>query len=109
MASRVIAMVDGRLAAAGDSASIRAAFTDIPYRVRIDSDVPRKLGSALLEQDVIRSVEVINDTLHIQTDDLGDLGRMLAPLARDLDIRLTMVQPEDLSLESVFRYLVHGR
>ncbi|MDH3607097.1 MAG: ABC transporter ATP-binding protein [Acidimicrobiia bacterium] len=109
MANRVIAMVDGRLAAAGDAAAIRAAFTDIPYRVRIDSDVPRRLGSALLEQDVIRSVEVINDTLHIQTDDLGDLGRMLAPLARDLDIRLTMVQPEDLSLESVFRYLVHGR
>jgi len=109
MAARVIAMVDGRLAAAGDSAAIRAAFTDIPYRVRIDSDVPRKLGSALLAQQVIRSVEVIDDTLHVQTDDLGDLGRLLPSLAQSLDVRLTMVQPEDLSLESVFRYLVHGR
>lgn len=109
MAARVIAMVDGRLAAAGDSAAIRAAFTDIPYRVRIDSDVPRKLGSALLAQQVIRSVEVIDDTLHVQTDDLGDLGRLLPTLAQSLDVRLTMVQPEDLSLESVFRYLVHGR
>jgi len=109
MAARVIAMVDGRLAAAGDSAAIRAAFTDIPYRVRIDSDVPRKLGSALLAQHVIRSVEVIDDTLHVQTDDLGHLGRLLPSLAQSLDVRLTMVQPEDLSLESVFRYLVHGR
>jgi ABC-2 type transport system ATP-binding protein len=109
MASRVIAMVDGRLAAAGDSAAIRAAFTDIPYRVRIDSDEPRKLGSALLGRDVIRSVEVIDETLHVQTDDLGDLGRLLPSLAQSLDIRLTTVQPEDLSLESVFRYLVHGR
>ena len=109
MATRVIAMVDGRLAAAGDSAAIRAAFTDIPYKVRIDADVPRKLGSALLGKDVIRSVEVVDDTLHVQTEDLGDLGRLLPPLAQSLDIRLTMVQPEDLSLESVFRYLVHGR
>ena len=109
MANRVIAMVDGRLAAAGDSAAIRAAFTDIPYRVRIDADVPRKLGSALLSQDVIRSVEVIDQTIHVQTDDLGNLGRMLPSLAQSLDVRLTLVQPEDLSLESVFRYLVHGR
>ncbi|NNC93322.1 MAG: ABC transporter ATP-binding protein, partial [Acidimicrobiia bacterium] len=109
MANRVIAMVDGRLAAAGDSAAIRAAFTDIPYRVRIDSDTPRQLGSALLGQDVIRSVEVLDGTLHVQTDDLGNLGRLLPSLAQSLDIRLTMVQPEDLSLESVFRYLVHGQ
>ena len=109
MANRVIAMVDGRLAAAGDSAAIRAAFTDIPYRVRIDADVPRRLGSALLGEEVIRSVEVIDETLHVQTDDLGNLGRLLPSLARSLDVRLTMVQPEDLSLESVFRYLVHGK
>ena len=109
LATRVIAMVDGRLAAAGDTAAIRAAFTDIPYRVRIDADIPRKLGSALLGEDVIRSVEVIDETLHVQTDDLGDLGRLLPSLAQSLDVRLTMVQPEDLSLESVFRYLVHGK
>ena len=109
MATRIIAMVDGRLAAAGDSSAIRAAFTDIPYRVRIDADTPRKLGSALLNHSVIRSVEVLDDILHVQTRDLGDLGRLLPTLARDLDVRLTMVQPEDLSLESVFRYLVHGK
>ena len=109
MATRIIAMVDGRLAAAGDPSAIRAAFTDIPYRVRIDADTPRKLGSALLNHSVIRSVEVLDDILHVQTRDLGDLGRLLPTLARDLDVRLTMVQPEDLSLESVFRYLVHGK
>jgi hypothetical protein len=54
-------------------------------------------------------VEVLDDILHVQTRDLGDLGRLLPTLARDLDVRLTMVQPEDLSLESVFRYLVHGK
>jgi ABC-2 type transport system ATP-binding protein len=63
----------------------------------------------LLGQDVIRSVEVVGETLHVQTDDLGNLGRLLPSLALSLDVRLTMVQPEDLSLESVFRYLVHGK
>ena len=38
MSDRVIAIVDGRLAAAGDVAAIREAMTDIPYRVRIESD-----------------------------------------------------------------------
>ena len=109
MATRVIAMVDGRLAAAGDAAAIRAAFTDIPYRVRIDADAPRLLGSALLGEEAIRSVEVVGDTLHVQTLDLWELGHRLPSLAQSLDIRLTMVQPEDLSLESVFRYLVHGK
>ena len=109
LATRVIAMVDGRLAAAGDAAAIRAAFTDIPYRVRIDADDPRRLGSALFEANIISSIEMADESLHVQTDDLRGLGRSLPGLARDLDVRLTVVQPEDLSLESVFRYLVHRR
>lgn len=109
LATRVIAMVDGRLAAAGDSAAIRAAFTDIPYRVRIEADEPRRLGAALFGKDVISSIEVDGETLHVQTDDLRGLGTVLPHLAKDLDMRLTAMQPEDMSLESVFRYLVHGK
>lgn len=109
LATRVIAIVDGRLAAAGDAAAIRAAFTDIPYRVRIEADEPRRLGAALFEKDVISSIEVEYGVLHVQTEDLRGLGSVLPHLARDLDMRLTAMQPEDMSLESVFRYLVHGK
>jgi ABC-2 type transport system ATP-binding protein len=41
MAGRVIAMVDGRLAAAGSVADLRTAMTDIPRRIRIDTSDPR--------------------------------------------------------------------
>ncbi len=44
MTDRVIAMVDGKLAAAGDIAAIRAAMAHIPYRVVVDADDVRSLG-----------------------------------------------------------------
>ena len=109
MADRVLAMVDGKLAAAGDIAAIRAAMSDIPFVVRIDADVPRRLGSALLGTEYVRSISVDGSTLHVETDDLAALGGGLATLARDLEVRLTRMEPEDESLESVFRYLVRRR
>ena len=109
MADRVLAMVDGKLAAAGDIAAIRAAMSDIPFVVRIDADVPRRLGSALLDTDYVRSISVDGETLHVETNDLAALGGGLPTMARDLDVRLTRMEPEDESLESVFRYLVRRR
>ena len=46
MADRVLAIVDGKLAAAGDVAAIRQAMTDIPYRVRLEVDEPRRVAAA---------------------------------------------------------------
>ncbi len=106
MADRVLAMVDGKLAAAGDVAAIRAAMADIPFVIRIDCDHPRRLGAALLGAGHVRRVGIESGALHIETVDLSEFGRSLPVLARDLDVRLTAVLPEDESLESVFRYLV---
>jgi ABC-2 type transport system ATP-binding protein len=109
LADRVIAMVDGRLAAAGDVAAIRAAMSDIPFQVTVESDGSRRLGAALLDRPSVNGVTVAGDVLHVETSDLNDLGHQLLPLACDLDVRLTRFEPEDESLESVFRYLVHKR
>lgn len=109
MTHRVIAIVDGRLAAAGQMNAIRAALSDIPYRVKIGADDLRSLAAALIGHDVIRSVEVNSDSLEVRTDDLGGLGGLLPAVAAEKGIRLTKMQPEDLSLESLFRYLVHRR
>ena len=109
MADRVIAMVDGRLAAAGSVADLRTAMTDIPRRIRIDTSAPRKLGAALLIQDWVESVRLIDDTVHVEVRDPKALGHRLPALCRDLGARLTRVDPEDESLESVFRYLVSPR
>ncbi len=109
MADRVLAIVDGRLAAAGDVTAIRRAMADIPYRVRVDVGDTRGIASALLGEDVVKSVAVSSGRLHIETTDLATLGTILPRLAATAGARLTAFEPEDESLESVFRYLVHRR
>ena len=51
-------------------------------------------------------VKIDDAVLHVETTDLGALGRRVPVIARDTDARITAFQPEDASLESVFRYLV---
>lgn len=109
MADRILAMVDGRLAAAGDITAIREAMSDIPFRVRVATGNPRRVASRLVEEHSIRSVTVDGDLLHVETGDLRDLGMRLPAVCSELDIPLTGFQPEDESLESVFRYLVGRR
>ena len=106
LADRVIAMVDGRLAAAGTISDLRAAMTDVPRRVRIDTNAPRKVGAALLIEDWIEGVRIVEGAVHIEVRDPIALGRKLPALCKDLGARLTRVDPVDESLESVFRYLV---
>ena len=109
MADRVLAIVDGRLAAAGDVAAIRRAMSDIPYRVRLEVDAPRRMAGALLEAEAVSAARVEGRLVHVETSDLAALGRATPRIAHDLGARLSLFEPEDLSLESVFRYLVRRR
>lgn len=109
MADRVLAVVDGRLAAAGDVPSIRRAMADIPYRVRIDVGGTRRVAAALVAEDVVGSVAVDGGRIHVETTDLAALGRVVPRIAEAAGARLTGFEPEDESLESVFRYLVGRR
>ena len=106
MSNRVIAIVDGKLAAAGNITAIRQAMADIPYRVRVDADRPRELAAALLTDSVVHGVSVDDGGVTVETADLASLGRDLPVVARQVDARVTRFRPEDASLESVFRYLV---
>ena len=109
MADRVIAMVDGRLAAEGTVASLRALMTDKPRLVRIVTDQPRDLGSLLLKNEKVPGLRVDGQTVEVSTSDAGALAMALPGTAREAGIRVRQVLPADESLESVFRYLVEGR
>ena len=109
MSGRIIAMVDGKLAAAGDVSAIRRAMKEIPYRVRVATDRPRELAAAALGSGVVNGAQLMPDGLHVETGDVTDLGRRLPGVAMEVGATLTGFVPEDLSLESVFRYLVHRR
>ncbi|MGA7097614.1 MAG: ABC transporter ATP-binding protein [Acidimicrobiia bacterium] len=109
VSDRVVAMVDGRLAAVGDIATIREAMTDKPRRVYVDSTDPRRLAAALIVTPGILGVQLDGDTIHIETSDAGALARDLPAISIQHQIGLSKVEPVDESLESVFRYLVEGQ
>jgi ABC-2 type transport system ATP-binding protein len=109
MADRVIAMVDGRLAAVGSIATIRAAMTDKPRQVFVDCTDPRSLGSALLATPHVLGVHLNGERLMIEAGDVGEVARHLPRLAMERGVTISRIEPADESLESVFRYLVEGR
>lgn len=108
MTDQVVAMVDGRLAAMGHISEIRAAMSDKPRRVYIETDQTRKLASALLQLDGVVGIELEDDRLTLQVTDAQGFARGLPTILADGHYAVSRVEPTDESLESVFRYLVEG-
>ena len=109
LADRIHLMVSGKLAASGDYRAIRLKLNDRPFVVRIDCANARALAAGLLSVDAVESVEVADDgALRVRSRDVSSLQRSLPAIARELDIRLSRVEPLDDSLESVFEYLATG-
>ncbi|MDQ4068147.1 MAG: ABC transporter ATP-binding protein [Actinomycetota bacterium] len=106
LADRVLVLVHGRLAAAGNHRAIRDAMDDRPRQVLVRSDNPRGLAAALLDVETVAGVSVGDGTVVVTTDRAGDLALAVAPVARRLGARLLEVRPLDDSLESLFRELV---
>ena len=106
LADRVLVLIHGRLAAAGNHRAIRDAMDDRPRHVLIRSDEPRRLGAALLDLGTVAGVSVTDAGLVVTTDRARDLAVAVAPVARQLGVRLREVRPLDDSLESLFRELV---
>ena len=107
LADRILLMVSGKLAAAGDYRAIRAKLDEQPYKVRIVTDSPRPMAAELVRLDEVESVAVDTDGgLVVLSRDISALQTAVPRLARDQRIRLTRVEPLDESLESVFSYVV---
>ncbi|HEX2166671.1 MAG TPA: ABC transporter ATP-binding protein [Longimicrobiales bacterium] len=109
MTDRVIAILDGKLAASGGIRAIRAAMTHIPHKVRIDADDPRMLGKALLDLPEIVGIHIDDGSLEVETSNLAALGTALPGISIDRSVRITRFEPVDASLESVFRHLLSIR
>jgi ABC-2 type transport system ATP-binding protein len=105
--SRVLVLAQGRLAAEGDFHAIRELMDDRPHRIRVRTDRPRALASALLHEDGVVAVRLgESDTVVVDTVDAPRFRLAVARLAADNGSRLFEVVPLDDDLESVFRYLV---
>jgi ABC-2 type transport system ATP-binding protein len=105
--SRVLVMVQGRLAAEGDFHAIRELMDDRPHRLRVRSDRPRALATGLLDTEAVVAVRLEgDDTVLVDTDQVARFRQAVAVVAQQAGARLLEVTPLDDDLESVFRYLV---
>jgi len=107
--SRVLVIVQGKLAAEGDFHAIRELMEDRPHRVRVRCDDARSLAAGLVETGAALGVRVDGEDVMVDTNQVGALRRTLASVARERGTRLYEVVPLDEDLESVFRYLVERR
>ncbi len=107
LADTVLLIVNGKLAASGDFHAIRAALDDRPYHVRVISDAPRELASALVKLESVDAVNVDPEgAIVVLSRNVRDLQIELPRLAKASGVRVRRVEPLDDSLESVFGYLV---
>jgi ABC-2 type transport system ATP-binding protein len=107
VAGRILLMVSGKLAAAGDYRAIRAKLDEQAYEVRLVTSSPRQMAAALVGTDAVDSVSVGSDgDLVVKSRSVAALMKSIPLLAKEHGIRLTRVEPLDDSLESIFSYIV---
>ena len=107
LADRIVLMVSGKLAAAGDIRAIREKLDEQAYKVRIVTDSPRAMAADLVRLVEVDSVNLGPDSdLVVLTRNVGVLQESIPRIARELGARLFAVEPLDESLESIFGYVV---
>jgi ABC-2 type transport system ATP-binding protein len=106
LATNVLVMVAGRLAASGHFREIRRLMIDRPHTFTVRSSDDRGLAARLLSEQSVFGVELTPAGIVVRTADRGALTRHLPRSAKAGDIRLLEIRPTDESLESVFSYLV---
>ncbi len=107
LATTILLMVSGKLAAAGDFRAIREKLDEQAYKVRVVTDSPRRMASALAGTDDVDSISIGEDgELTVLSRNVTALQRSIPRLAQEQGIRLMRVEPLDDSLESIFSYVV---
>jgi ABC-2 type transport system ATP-binding protein len=108
LATDVLVLVAGRLAASGQPRQIRRLMTQRPHTLRVRSSDDRTLAAALMAHGALISVELTEKGILVRTSDHRAFSRLAPRVARDADIRLFELEPMDESLESVFSYLLRA-
>ncbi len=106
LAERVLVIVAGRLAAAGNFREIRRLMTDRPHTFSVRSSNDRALAAALVAHASVEAVSLTDGLLTVRAGDFGAFARQAPGIARRAGVTLREFLPADESLESVFGYLV---
>ena len=106
LADRILLVVSGKLAAAGNHHAIREKLNDRPFQVRIVASKQREMAAALVGLEAVESVRLEDGAIEVTTRDLAGLQNAAFTLAQETGSRLYRLEPMDDSLESVFSYVV---
>jgi len=109
LASQILVLVGGRLAASGDFHAIRDLMEDQPRTVVVRAGNARALAPGLIAMPTTVAVEVDGDAIQARTRSVEAFATELPRLARAQGITLREIRTTDESLEQVFRYLVGRR
>lgn len=106
IATRILVIYAGRLAASGDYRELRRLMTDRPLTVKVRTSDDRRLASELIGSTAVAGLDITAAGLTIRTGDYQTFARLLAPGAKAAGVSIFDVQLTDDSLEHVFSYLV---
>ncbi|HXQ96650.1 MAG TPA: ABC transporter ATP-binding protein [Candidatus Acidoferrales bacterium] len=106
LAERVLVMVAGRLAAAGDYRAIRRLMTDRPHTFTLRTSDDRAMAARLVAEEPVLAVQLVDGGLDVRAADYGSFTRLVARVAAGASVSLYELRPTDETLESVFSYLV---
>lgn len=96
----------GRVLASGNKDEIYELMVDIPTEVEIDSDKPRPLASALMQQPSIKHVSIKGTTLSASTTSAAELSAVLPGICAESDIQITRLDSGNTTLQELFTSLM---
>lgn len=108
LATDVLVLVAGRLAASGQPREIRRLMTQRPHTLRLRTSDDRAMAAALMRDSAVVGVELAENGILVRASDHGAFCRAAPRLARQSSVSLFELEALDESLESVFSYLLRS-
>jgi ABC-2 type transport system ATP-binding protein len=110
-ADRILVIVNGKLAAAGNFHTIRERMDEQASKIRVRASEPRRFAAALIQEESVEGVTVTDNSdgrpaITVEARNVRAFYRSVAAVAAREQITLYEVAALDDSLTSVFAYVV---
>ena len=106
---QIVILHHGRLLALGNLHAIRERLDNIPHRIEIGTDGPKKLAKSVIDIESVHGIMFQSDSvLSVQTHNLGDFHNNLPKAIIEGGHKVTSIDNPDDDLESILGYLTSG-
>lgn len=105
LADSMLMIARGRIVASGTIREVRDLIEDQPFTVELVSADARRLAALLVALPQVRSVEVRDETLHVQVRNPGQFFAAVGELVLQHGLDVRQMQTLDAGADAVFSYL----